>query len=51
MTVHSKSFLANQWHQIDKEWAAQLVDRSAHESVWGLVEWVYGQRVENIVWW
>ena len=25
MTVYSKSFLANQWHQIDKEWAVQLV--------------------------
>ena len=23
--VYSKSFLANQWHQIDKEWAVQLV--------------------------
>ena len=25
MTVHSKSFLANRWHQNDKEWAIQLV--------------------------
>ena len=25
MTVHSKSFLSNRWHQIDKEWAAKLV--------------------------
>ena len=25
MTVHSKNFLANQWYQINKEWAVQLV--------------------------
>ena len=25
MTIHRKSFLANQWHQINEEWAAKLV--------------------------
>ena len=35
MTVHIKSFLANRWHQIDKEWAIRLVGlRMRVQSSW-----------------